>query len=314
MAQRILDAAFWDDEDIASLALGERLLFICMVTDVSLSDDFGYLPASPKTLKKHAFGYDEDVSVEQVRQWRDNILRKCKNVLLFTYDGQEYIWLKNFDKWQNLRHRRRSNLPQHTAPGAIVSQISADFGNFPKNAAIVPQISADFGNFPKSSEKVRTDRIGEDRIESDSVGEDGVGREACNQEPGAHDEGGETAPSSSPAAPTAPAINSPSNEERVSALFELVRKGGILPSETQSEQYLDILDETPDFHLIELAFAEAARTNKLPTPGFIDKVLERCKREKCLPGQWPCHDPPKTGSVDANGRRVVVIESTGAQL
>ena len=30
------------------------------------------------------------------------------------------------------------------------------FGKLPKNVEIVPQISADFGNFPKNAEKLRT--------------------------------------------------------------------------------------------------------------------------------------------------------------
>ncbi len=150
MAQRILDAAFWDDEDIASLALGERLLFICMVTDVSLSDDYGRLPASPKTLKKHAFGYDDDVRVEQVLAWRDSILQKCRNVVLYTVGGQDYIFLKNFAKWQRLRHHRQSNLPEYHAPAELC-------GNPP----------ALCGTLPKSDGNFRLDRVEPDRIELD---------------------------------------------------------------------------------------------------------------------------------------------------
>jgi len=36
MARRILDTAFWDDPDIASLSYPERLLFTCMVTNEAL--------------------------------------------------------------------------------------------------------------------------------------------------------------------------------------------------------------------------------------------------------------------------------------
>lgn len=156
MAQRILDAAFWDDEDIASLSLGERLLFICMVTDVSLSDDYGRLPAGAKTLKKHAFGYDDDVTVEQVQQWRDNILRQCHNVVLYQVGGQEYIWLKSFGKWQRLRHHRKTNIP-----------------NPPPQQEDCVNPPADSGKVPESDGNFRLDRIGEDRVEKDGIGEDG---------------------------------------------------------------------------------------------------------------------------------------------
>lgn len=156
MAQRILDAAFWDDEDIASLSLGERLLFICMVTDVSLSDDYGRLPAGAKTLKKHAFGYDDDVTVEQVQQWRDAILKKCHNVMLYQVGGQEYIWLKSFGKWQRLRHHRKTNIPNPPMQQEECGNPPADFGKVPQND----------GNF-------RLDRVGEDRVEQGREGEDG---------------------------------------------------------------------------------------------------------------------------------------------
>jgi hypothetical protein len=114
MAQRTLDSSFWDDEDVAALSFGERLLLICMFTDVSLSDDFGCLPANPKTLRKHAFGYDDDVTTDQVSKWRNNILSKCSNVVLYQVDGQEYIFLKKFEQWQQLRYHRKSNTPKPT--------------------------------------------------------------------------------------------------------------------------------------------------------------------------------------------------------
>lgn len=147
MAQRLLDAAFWDDEDIARLSLPARLLFICMITDSSLSDDYGCLPASSRTLRKHAFGYDDDISITQVGQWRDEILQTCRNVVRYENNGQEYLYLAKFAVWQKLRYQRASNIPK---PADEDSHISENFGKFPKHCA----------NFPL------------DRVELDSVGED----------------------------------------------------------------------------------------------------------------------------------------------
>lgn len=121
MAQRTLDSSFWDDEDVARLSFGERLLLMCMITDVSLSDDYGNLPASARTLKKHAFGYDDDVTVAQVEKWRDAILAKCRNVKLYKVGGQEYITLLKFQQWQELRYQRKTQIPP--PPGTIASQV-----------------------------------------------------------------------------------------------------------------------------------------------------------------------------------------------
>jgi len=110
MARRILDTAFWDDTDVAKLDYPERLLLICMITDESLSNDYGWLPAHPALLKKHAFGYDS-CSVAEVETWRDTILETCKNVKLYSMNGQEYIDLVKFPEWQKLRYQRKTHLP-----------------------------------------------------------------------------------------------------------------------------------------------------------------------------------------------------------
>ena len=110
MARRILDTAFWDDTDVAELDYPERLLLICMITDESLSNDYGWLPAHPKVLKKHAFGYDT-CSVAEVEVWRDAIFEKCKNVKLYSVNGQDYIDLMKFPEWQKIRYKRKTHLP-----------------------------------------------------------------------------------------------------------------------------------------------------------------------------------------------------------
>jgi hypothetical protein len=127
MALRTLDSAFWDDEDIAKLSFPARLLFVCMVTDASLSDDFGCLPAHARGLRKHAFGYDDDVTVAQVLEWRDEIVAKCRNVLLYVVEDQEYISLTKFVQWQQLRYQRKSNIPRPDDSRAIISENSRKF-------------------------------------------------------------------------------------------------------------------------------------------------------------------------------------------
>lgn len=155
MARRILDTAFWDDPDIAALSYPERLLFSCMVTDEALSDDYGHLPAHPAILKKHAFGYDS-CTLDDVESWRDNILQKCRNVRLYCVNGQEYIELRNFNKWQKLRYHRKTNIPPP-----------------PESLRDLPETCA---NVSQDSAKVRTGSVGlcsagKGRVGKGSVGE-----------------------------------------------------------------------------------------------------------------------------------------------
>jgi hypothetical protein len=95
-----------------------------------------------------------------------------------------------------------------------------------------------------------------------------------------------------PAAPTA--LDRLVGEERVKRFFSLVEKAGITLNPSSAEQYLAILDETDNPRLIELAFEEAANSAATPNPKWLRKVLDRCKRENCLPGQW--RDPPARAS------------------
>jgi hypothetical protein len=254
MAQRTLDAAFWDDEKIATLSFPERLLFACMFTDVSLSDDWGYLPAAPRTLKKHAFGYDDNVSTDDVRQWRDNIVAKmASNVVLYEVDGQEYIYLAQFPKWQKLRHHRQSNIPRQTDPRAKVLNSDAQTGRISENFRNAPQdcgnSAEDCGNSAPNS---RMGRVESDSVESDRVELGGVG------------------------------------DGNTAALFGLVEKAGIMVNPLMAEQYEDILrDAGGDIKLIEAAFQEAVKQGSRPMPAWLAKVVDRCKREGCMPGEWP---------------------------
>ena len=106
---RVIDGGFFDDLDIALLARDERLLMIAIIS--KCADDYGRLIAHPAYLRKQAFGYDEDISIDDVRTMRAHILEHCRNVLLYQDNGQEYICLINWDKWQKIRYRIDSKLP-----------------------------------------------------------------------------------------------------------------------------------------------------------------------------------------------------------
>lgn len=106
---RVIDPGFSDDLDVAQLTRDERLLMVIMVS--RCADDYGRLIAHPAYLRKQAFGYDEDVSIDDVAQMREHILEHCRNVVLYVVNDQEYIYLSNFAKYQKIRYYVDSKLP-----------------------------------------------------------------------------------------------------------------------------------------------------------------------------------------------------------
>ena len=106
----MIDPSIWDDEELAQLTRDERLLFIGLV---STADDYGHNTGNPATLRKRIFGFDEDLTMEDVRIMRDRIIQECRNVKLYQLDGREYIWLEKWERHQDLRFRGKAQYPCH---------------------------------------------------------------------------------------------------------------------------------------------------------------------------------------------------------
>jgi len=106
--KRMIDPSFWDDPDIAELQPLERLLVIGMI---SHADDYGNLHGHPAILKKQVFGYD-NIAVAEVQEMRDRVCEKCRNIALYTVEGQEYIHLLQWEKHQKLNFRANPVWPK----------------------------------------------------------------------------------------------------------------------------------------------------------------------------------------------------------
>lgn len=101
MRRRMIDPLIWDDLDIGSLSRDARLLFIgCF----SLADDFGNILAESRYLQKKLFGYDTDVSTEQVSQWLGEVGR-LRSTMLYAVNGQNYLHFNNWTMHQKLDSR-----------------------------------------------------------------------------------------------------------------------------------------------------------------------------------------------------------------
>jgi hypothetical protein len=267
MARRLLDTSFWDDQDVAALCVEERLLLICMMTDTSLTDDFGVLPASPAALRKHAFGYD-DYTIAQVQAWRDNIVRRCKNVVLFEVGGQAYIFLKNFEKYQGVKYQRVSTNP----PPPSVDQ------PFTKIGEIVGQTSEPFG---EQEQRIVLSCVDLSCVDMSSVVVDSPGADDH------HD--------------TAPA-------DPLAAQFHdgLKALGAMVTSQAQDDAYRAIVDDIrsvadPPAFIEQLMTEAAATTSGRITPRWFEAVVDRCIREGRMPGdkrQVKGRDGPSNGSTE----------------
>ena len=74
----------------------------------------------------------------------------------------------------------------------------------------------------------------------------------------------------------------------IDPLIKLLNDHGVMPSsQIASESWRDLLEMAGSEHLFGLALQEAVDSGKQPSPRYVRKTLQRCKRENCLPGQWP---------------------------
>ncbi len=81
MARRMITSDIWLHERFGHLPLHARVLFIGMITN---ADDEGRIKASPSYLRALVFPYDDDVTADQVKEWRDAIEN---NGFIATYQG-----------------------------------------------------------------------------------------------------------------------------------------------------------------------------------------------------------------------------------
>lgn len=116
---RTLDSDFWDDPEAAGLGRDARLLLIGLIT--ICADDHGRLLAHPAYLRKHVFGYDDDVTVQMVEEWRDAVLAQCRNVVPYSVNAHDYIWLRKFGERQKIRYQIESKLPEPTEDSIAAS-------------------------------------------------------------------------------------------------------------------------------------------------------------------------------------------------
>jgi hypothetical protein len=106
----MIDPDFWTDEKLGELSRDERLFFMGLISN---SDDDGRGRANPKLLKSTIFPYDEDITGVDVKEMLCRLVDK-KIILLYTVEGQDFYYLKNFSKHQSISKPQPSKIPAYS--------------------------------------------------------------------------------------------------------------------------------------------------------------------------------------------------------
>jgi len=107
---RLIHSKVWQSEQVQSLKISCRLLYIGMIT---LADDEGRLPGSGKFLRAQLLPGDR-VGVKKVEKMRDEI-EKANLIAVYRKENSVFIQHPKWSKYQTLR-RDRSRLSQYPAP------------------------------------------------------------------------------------------------------------------------------------------------------------------------------------------------------
>jgi hypothetical protein len=95
---RTIKPEFWQDEQMSTLPLPARLLFI---GTWNLADDYGILKGGNKWIKAQLFPYDDNIRLEQIDQWTD-LLVKARMLIPFTFETESYLYIRTFKNHQKI--------------------------------------------------------------------------------------------------------------------------------------------------------------------------------------------------------------------
>jgi hypothetical protein len=130
--KRMIDPRIWQSEQIAMLTRDQRLLFIGIVSN---ADDEGRIKGSPLFLKLTIFPGDMDISLDDVRRWRDAIANARDGngqapIRVYSVNGIEYIDLPNWRKYQRIDKPSASDIPPFDErSGSVPGTIEERSGN-----------------------------------------------------------------------------------------------------------------------------------------------------------------------------------------
>lgn len=105
--KRMIDPSIWSDEKLGLLSPLHRLLFIGLFSN---ADDEGRLPGHPNYVKSLIFPYDNDITPQNVEAMLNDLNSKGF-ILTYMVNGQRYIQVVNFLKYQKINRPTPSKIP-----------------------------------------------------------------------------------------------------------------------------------------------------------------------------------------------------------
>lgn len=165
---RAIKPEFWADEDIAKLPRDARLLFI---GTWNLADDYGILKSNLKWIKAQLFPYDDDLRINQVSQWVDQLV-KARMLLPFSIDEEGYLYIRTFKTHQKIDRPSKNGFIS-AEKLAIAFKLPRPPGNYEEYSESIRRVFAPGKGNGKEMEK----EIGNGKPPEAGVG-DPAGRDA----------------------------------------------------------------------------------------------------------------------------------------
>lgn len=111
--KRMIDPDFWLDEELAELNPYTRLLYIGLwgICD----DNHATLPFKPRWIKAQIFPYNDGVDVDK---YLEELIRAGK-LRVFSENDDNFLWIKNFFKFQRVERPSAQKYPQYQAEKEI---------------------------------------------------------------------------------------------------------------------------------------------------------------------------------------------------
>lgn len=105
---RTIKPEHWNDKKLAEISLQAHLLWIALW---NFSDDEGIIEADLNLIRSQVFPRRTDIRTEQVEQWIGQLV-KARFVILFTYNGGDYLIHRTFKTHQKIDKPKASKIPK----------------------------------------------------------------------------------------------------------------------------------------------------------------------------------------------------------
>lgn len=105
---RTVKPTHWNDKELSNITLPAHLFWIATW---NFSDDDGVFENDPLLLKSQIFPRRQDIRVDQVNSWLDQLV-KARFIVPFSYNGNSYYISRTFKTHQRIDKPQPSLIPQ----------------------------------------------------------------------------------------------------------------------------------------------------------------------------------------------------------